>query len=393
MKKLIDLKTSRANKIEEMQAIVARMEKEYDADKNTADQTKWDGINVEIEAMDKEIKTLERQEELNKTVVKNKPVARKSEEETVVEKYNLFKAINKLRNGMPLDGVEAEMHQEAEKEYKEAGSSLNGLGIPSMVMKANVTTSNQSTQITTNTDDELSIIKTPALVEKLGVKRYTGLQGKLVLPYETGMTAGFIAEGSGTFPTFAIGNQALTLAARSIGGIQSFTNEYLSQTSAGLQKDMVQDFLDSIWRGVQKDMFAEIGDLSVTVNKALTGMSFNDYTTLEGTVEASDNAAYVATRAVMAAAKSTLKGGADTMIWDKNEANGYNAFGTNLVGDAGHMYYGDFRYAVIGQWSDAISLLIDPYSNKSSSRVDILASGLFDTGVRNPYGFAIATYS
>ena len=44
--------------------------------------------------------------------------------------WSLFKAINEVRNGGQLTGLEAEMHQEAETE---ARKGLQGIGIPTMM--------------------------------------------------------------------------------------------------------------------------------------------------------------------------------------------------------------------------------------------------------------------
>ena len=48
--------------------------------------------------------------------------------------YSLVRAIGLRANGKQLDGVEAEMQQEAEREAKDRGVSLEGVSLPSFMM-------------------------------------------------------------------------------------------------------------------------------------------------------------------------------------------------------------------------------------------------------------------
>ncbi len=389
MKKLTELRNKRASQIEEMQTIVARMENEKDENKKNSDQTKWNELNKSVESLDNEIKLIERQDELNKSIVSAK--SNENEEIKAAKRYDLFKAIREARNGK-LTGLELEMHQEAEKEYRNSNAGIDTLGIPSMIMRADVTTTNQSTHVG-NKVDGLSIIKTPSLIEKLGLTIYDNIQGgKLTLPYTDQVDANFIDAG-GSFAEYSIGNNALALAARSVGGYKSYSKDYLAQTSQSMQNAMLQDFNDSIWRAVQKDLFSEVGSLAEMAaysGTTLSGITQKLFVDMESEIEAMDNASYVMTRPVMGKAKSTPKGSGDLMIMENNEINGYNAYGTNLVSNAGHIYFGNWKYGVIGRFgSGAISLLIDPFSNKATDKIDIQASALYDTGIINPNGFSV----
>ena len=60
-----------------------------------------------------------------------------SDEQRVKKNYSFLRAANLVANNKNLDGLELEMHQEAEREFRQAGISASGnLYIPKMIVKS-----------------------------------------------------------------------------------------------------------------------------------------------------------------------------------------------------------------------------------------------------------------
>ncbi len=390
MKKITDLKNEKASLIEEMRTLLEQGKTQ-----------EWDDKNKRTLEIDAEIAMLERQEVLNRTL---KPSTEENKEEREVQKrYDLFKAIREASTGK-LSGLELEMFQEAEKEFRSAGLAVNenALVVPSVIYKRAITdiTVAANPSIVKSELGEMSIATPPVLLQRLGVTIYNGLVGKLVLPYNSAFVATFPGEGV-TVDGYNVTDGALTLEAKRVGGTASYTKELLSQTSQSVQNRVLQDFFDAIWRAVQKKLFVNIAA---------------DTKSIHASYEAADVEVFPALPVITDLFGAVIdNNAADVNMLTTNAIRGYmmsnvgvansgipmwqgNLMGGNILGVPGYvhsdataksMIIGNWKNAAVGQWA-GLELIVDPYSAKKTGKIEITANGLFDAGSANPQSFAVA---
>lgn len=415
MKTLKELRAERNDLIEKMAILVALGKDEKRA--LTEDENKaWGEHDVRIEAIDKEIKVLERQEVLNKQLLGNKP-PKKSPEQKIAKRYDFFKAIRENFRGQ-LSGVELELSQEGEKEMR-ANNVVpmpHAFVIPSSVIRcgtqaelmqkrAEIGTGDTTPPIKTGAVDMLSIVRTPIVIDTIGgagVTKYEGLTGNLKVPKMGQLVAAFVAEKSAT-ATSGADLISDTLAPRRCGSFDYFTSELLSQTAMSIQAQILREFVDAIWRAVQVDVFdavaagatvisgSEITDAPAALTHALI-------LSMESAIESGfPGMAYAMSNGQKALLKAlVLDSGSGKFAWnDDNEVNGFQAVATAalLATNGGYtntnfdVIFGNWRSAVVGSWG-GIEVITDPYTASEKGEVKIAANGLFDTGVANALSFS-----
>jgi len=203
MKKLNELIEQRTALIEKMETLVKLGTDENRSLTETENNT-WSDDNTKIETLDTEIKMLKRQEELNKTKVKIEKKTVETPEGKTIKRFNLFKAFKESLSGN-LSGVELEVTQEGQRSMTEAGKAPNPraviippsmikVGIPEQRAAAYVATGDGAPPIKYDYADTLSVVRTPILIDTLGVKKYEGLIGSFGIPSMAQLAASFVAE-------------------------------------------------------------------------------------------------------------------------------------------------------------------------------------------------------
>lgn len=407
-KKIFELKQTRAQKIEAMQGLYDSAESEK---RSLTDDEKgqFDGYESEIKELDAEISRLETLEKRNQqtALASETPDGLSETDKRDIKRFDLFKAIREMQEGN-LTGVEKELHEEAAKEFRDAGVNLTGFGLPSIAYKADqaekragLTVANNESELIEKEIDGLHIIKTPTVTGRLGVRVLTDLHGKLSGRYHGQTNASFVDEGD------EVGEPELnpdkwSIEPRRIGASKMFSKEYFAQRSKKVHEDFLQDFYDAIYRGVDKDFISTLVNTSALV---LSGYGIADTAAVPGLkefielemaleTESMTTLGYLTTRGMMGALKRTPKdSGSGIMVWEKGEVNGYKAIGSNLVpsslgtGEDQHaVIFGNWRDAIIGQWG-AMEIIVDPYAGKKKGEIEVTINGLFDSAIQNPDSF------
>lgn len=411
MKRITDLKTERATLIASMQEIVTRS---VDAEGNPvkdaegklverteADTKTWNEADKRVMVIDAEVKVLERQAALNLTIAGAAPV---KEIDKVTKRYDLVKAIREARTG-GVTGLEAEMHQEAERELAKTTGVVGNLFIPAMLIKraneATKTTELAAGHIPTQVGG-LDVVAASPLYRELGCTIYEGLSaGKLDIPFSKGHTAAAVAEESAAAQSVPTDTKG-TLTASRYQGWQTFTNEYLAESA--LMGQVIADMVESIDRGIGADMAV----LVVTANimsgfeaaTATAALTWNGVLDIIADVESSSfkREGFVASKALfyeLAAMPKVATYSAEMVISflegnNKGRIAGIGVDGTSFLPvhdtDSYDLAYGDFAKAYIGMWS-GVQLLVDPYTASDDGYTKITFSRMADVVV-NPYGFA-----
>ena len=202
MKSTTQLKEARGERIDALESIVSTAEGREMSDDEA---TRSEEIMSEVDDLDKQIL---RSEKLEKTL-KREAVAvapglstsSTDEMEGNRKGYDIGKAIREAGRGN-LSGLEAEMHQEAQREFREAGVSPSGtLQIPIALMEKRANTVSTSTNVVGESQQGVLAGLVPdSLLERAGANRITGVAGSVLLPSLPTNATGVVAEVT-TAPT------------------------------------------------------------------------------------------------------------------------------------------------------------------------------------------------
>lgn len=430
MKKSVELKQLRTQKIEAQQAIVNAAKSE-NRELTADDNTKIDNLQVEIEELHRSIERAEKFE-ANELLVASRNAAPVTPEVTdgeakekavIFSRANLVKALRTVNpaNGTKLDGAEKELHEigVAENRAAKVETPANSVAIPlSYLSRATQQTVTQDSgeygaALVQNQAPRIVQPLRPRLAfEDLGATFLTGLSGgnlPLVVASDFDMT--FLAEGAAITPQKKV-YAGPTLAPKRAGGATDITNQLLMQSSADVESlvrnGLVQGFLKLLHGacingagGVAPTGLLSYAGVNAAAANASTAATWAQIVELESLIE-EDNATdqtrgYLMHPKLKAALKLIKKdAGSGRFLLEGMEVNGYNYISTSLVpvlsvGDpAVNVYpliFGDFSQMVIGQWG-SVNVTINPYSADLSDSVRLVINTHADMQIANPAAFA-----
>lgn len=246
---------------------------------------------------------------------------------------------------------------------------------------------------------------TPALIlEQLGVKMQTNVQGEPLWPTVAGVEATIEGENAEVADStlefgklkaspkrvaisipvsrraFNQSNLALyDLVTKHIGrAVAKTLNKWFFNTvarvTAGTTGGAFNKVAPDVDFAAAKPTFAEIVELETTV--------------LDANVDATGVGAYIVSPSMAGILKSTpIEAGNTKMILENGEINGYPAKITNLV-PTGYVLFGFMDYAVISEFGVS-QLIIDPYTGAKKNQVNFILNGDFDQTILRPEAFSV----
>jgi HK97 family phage major capsid protein len=338
--------------------------------------------------------------------------------------YSFRKAIADFvnRNGN-LEGFEAEMHQEAQREAALSGKVIKGIGVPMMVLENARMTRASAGQNKTTANEGGNLVQEEPLVYidalrnrlvlvNLGARFITGLVGNLPLVNGGSFTATWGAEADAVSATkMSLPKKTMTPKRMAVCG--AYSVELLNQSSIGIEMLLRNELLKAHANGLESAAInsATSGPVGVLNTSGIGAVAGGDnglaptwahMVNLETEV-AIDNAdlgalAYLTNAKVRGKLKQTLKAsGVAGYVWDGNTINGYNAAVTNAVpsnlekGTSGTVcsaiIFGNWNDMIIGQWG-GYDMIVDPYSLKKVGDVEVVLNSFHDVALANAQSFA-----
>ena len=367
MKKINELKEEKSLKVQRMTGIVEKASNEKRS-KSEDEKSIFDTLKKEVATIDAEIADLEEVERLNK--------------ENATEKRS---EVNELNKGW------GERFRDFLQESVERGVSAKPFKIP-VEMRADPLISTTQTGIVNKEVGPINIMNSPGItfLQKLGATFYTGLNGNLTLNAQAEMNGGFVSEGADS-STASMAPESITLAARRVAHLQTFSRELLDQTNPAVFNTLLQGLIDGLGVSVCTDFFAQVNlDATGQISKmaAANGLVFGDVVNLEASLgsylSGLVSPSYVTTNGIRGYLKQKPKNTYQQNIWDDGEVNGYPAYGVPNVA-ANAMWFGDWSKCAVGQWG-SIDVILDPYTYAKSGKLAVTVTGLFDSGCANKRG-------
>lgn len=424
MKKSIELRQEKQGLVDQLETLTQKdtltKEEEARADQLIEDIT---AMNTSIERSEKMEKLL--QEKADQVARQRANDQRRSQEPETPEskaskQYSLLRAISLTSRGKQLDGIEAEMHQEAQKEIRDAGLTMEGnLQVPSMVFKRDLTAGTTTAgghTIATDLGDLIPILDPKLQTETLGATVLRGLTGDLKFPRgNADATATWEGENDAnaeTSPTF----DQITLSPNRVGAFTDLSKQLLVQSSIDVENYVRNRLNFAVRKAVDSAAIngsgsgnvpegilnvTGIGDVAGGTNGAVP--TWANIVGLETEVAVDDadmgRLAYLLTPGVRGLLKSTvLDAGSGQFIWGQGstELNGYTAAVSTQVpsaltkgtsNDCHAIVFGNWAELLIGQWA-GIDLVVDPYTSSKNALVTLVVNSWWDIAVKHPESFA-----
>ena len=382
------------------------------------DAAKREALAAEVESFTNELREAQVEEAAQRALLNQRTLS--PEEKKELKRFSLSKFIREAA-GKGLTGFEAEMNQEAEKEMREAGKSLSGFGIPTVLLGVrtfdnnNITTATEGAEFAAITEwSYIEALRNAMLGARLGVRYIPGMQGNARIVKGGGVTASWLAEEAAaskvkdSFSTVDMTPHRLQI----LGG---YTYDLLKQAALPVEQILWDELIrahaqaldDAIFNGSGSSgqplgILANTGIGSVAGGTNGAAISWANVVALESTVGAANGLfgrlAYVTNSKVAGAMKSTAKEtGYPSYIMEDGRANGFavevtNAIPSNLTkgsasGICSAMIFGNFEEVLVPQWG-GLDMIVDPYSSKAKGVVEVTAIAYHDVCVRRPACFA-----
>ncbi|MEL6834513.1 MAG: phage major capsid protein [Bacteroidota bacterium] len=437
MKRSDELRQWKADKMKEMRDLASAAEGRA---MTKEERGKFNDLKSEVEDINQELEAILMLEAEESRSAQQQAQQRQSrgvqaggedrEKEKIQRSYSILRAISLRTNGKPLDGLELEMQQEAQKEMRESNVSVEGnIQIPSMLSKTYRTRKVSEARdmtvgsaadggytVATDLGDLIPLLEPRLMAREMGATILSGLVGDLDLPRNTSDSSasweGEINEVSESNPGF----DKISLSPKRLAALTLISKKVMVQSSLSVENFVRRRMNFAVRRSVDLACYngsgtgneptgilntPGIGDVVGGTNGAIP--NWNNIVGLETEVAVDDadigRLGYVLTPGMRGVLKTQkLDAGSGRFIWPVNgkELNGYRTGVTtqvpsNLVkgssSDCHAIIFGNWEDLIIAQWA-GIDLTVDPFKYAEKGQVRLVVNSFWDLAVRHAQSFA-----
>jgi len=416
-----ELREKRAALLKDLEPLANKKAAEFtDADRNM-----WTEKHSQLVEVDNDLRIVLQQEEVLKSRALSEGKDLSNQDRRDIARYSFRKAILAGLAKTDLDGIEAEMHQEAIREAKAYGGIIRGIGVPYLLLsKRPMSRASTGQNITTAADGGYLVQEEPlmyfeALRNKLvlpgmGARLLTGLVGDLPLIEGGSFTASWLAEDAEDTAT-KVAFDEFVMQPKRLQCTGALSYQLLRQSTPDVERLIEDELVMAHAQGLQlaaingsgtaptpRGILNKVGIGSVVGGTNGLAPAWSHIVDLESEVMI-DNAdgpsmAYLTNAKVRGKLKQVEKAtNTAQFVWVGNEINGYPAVVTNTVpstldkgtstGVCSAIIFGDFSKLFIGQWGN-LDIIVDPYSLKKKAEVEVTVISYGDIGILQPEAFA-----
>lgn len=431
MKKSVELKQQRAQKIDAQKAILdaAKAENRSVADLNQTESDAFDAAQREIDELATKITRAE-QAEANELLVASRNVApvttdvndgEGNEKSKIYGRASILKAIRAVNpaNSQKLEGAEKELHEIGAEENRAAKveTPQNSIAIPlSYLSRATQQTVTQDggtyggALVQNQAPRMVEPLRPRLAFEDLGATFLTGLSGgNIPMVVGNDFAMAFLAEGAAITPAkkeYA----GPTLAPKRAGGAVDISNQLIMQSSVDVEGQVIGGLRNGFAQllhgacingagGVAPTGLLSYTGVNAAADVAAAAATWAKIVELQALIE-EDNATdqslgWLMHPKLKAALKQIKKdAGSGRFLLEADVLDGLRFISTSLVPvldaagtDVYPLIYGDFSQMTIGQWG-SLNVTINPYSQDLSDSVRLVLNTHADMQIANPKAFA-----
>jgi len=422
----LQIQERRGDVHEYLEAMNQKLKDEKRDDFTAEEQVDYDNATAEFRKLGERLKKVQADEQRIAEMAGSNFRKKSNEdpETREIKKYSLLRAIGLKAEGRSLDGLELEMHQEAEKEARASGQSITGIGVPNLYFEKRA---QSATGQTTNPLDQggmlvpvekegLIMALRPMLVTAgLGAKTIGGMVGNVDMVRGTSTTVAWETENGDANEAASITSK-VTLSPKRLAAFMPISKQLLIQTSGSVQTQLMNDLLAAIAQEVERVAINGGGSSEPSGILATTGIgdvpggvagaapTWAHISALESKIELANamrnGVAYLTNPKVKNKLRNTaLDAGSGLFVWRQGEKdlNGYPCGISNLVpstlekGASGAVcsaiIFGDFSQLEVYSWG-GLDITVDPYTLAGKNQIKLTVNSLWDVFVRQPAAFA-----
>ena len=440
MKKSEILKQTRASKVDALNALHSGAEKE-NRSLTTEEATKFDAIDAEIKALDAEITRAETAEKFNAEAAarKNKEIEKetktrkfsKKETDEIEDKFSLAKVVRSLSSGKSLDGIEAEMNQEADQTLSRSGQASEGFAIPSSVMaiKRNQYHASEKRAITATGITSISAPSGNEFIDAL--REYTPVLDMIGTGAAGGIKSGLVGNGI-PFPRLSAGAatwegetdpnadsgaaiDGVKLTSKRLAAKTLFSKQFLVQSDYNVESILTGDLFLATAEAVEKAIiagasggldptgvinFAGANPVAIGTNGGpITRAQILEMLQTQAEAKALKTGASWLTSArtwasLMGISKDTGSGRflLENDMMEGMQVNFSNYVPTDLTKGTGTalsaIILGYWRNLLVGQW-DVVDIIFDPLTLADNGNNKLIMNSFWDVQARQESAFTV----
>ena len=400
--KSIELKELRADVLAELEVIQKTAEAEENRDLTEDENTQVDALLAKADVFSTKIKRAEKLEsQLREAAKISGSDVQKVEPSKEARNWSLFKAINEVRNGGGLTGLEAEMHQEAEKENRGA---LSGVGIPSFMTEKRAIDQAVSAIAPSVTGVYADSLQENGVFSQVGVTDLGNMAADTVIPVAGGSTVAWSGEVT-TVSNSGADFGKVTLTPKRLSGVANLSNVILAQNGAAAEAAVMRDLARNVAVQMDAAMFGSTSVINapgaiaattgvLTFTEAAAADLASDMLEAIQTI-ANDHGLtgiekFVNSYELYSGIKSAAQVSSTSPLWLDGKIDGYDSFFSSapasVAGTSGDGMFGDFSRVYMASFGPT-NILIDPYTNAADNEVRIVLNQHYDFGVASGASF------
>ena len=318
--------------------------------------------------------------------------------------WSLFKAVNEIRNGGQLTGLEAEMHQEAQNE---ARKGLQGIGLPSFMTEKRAIDQANSAIAPTSVGAYIDSLQASGLYNRVGLNNLGTVAADTVLPVAGGSTVGWKSEVAAAADGGANFGK-VTLSPKRLTGYANLSNVILAQNGPAAEASVMRDMGRNMATQIDAAMFgsSNVTDAPTAIVQTTDTLTFTESTTAGGAGMVEDmltaiqtvanshgldgNLAFVNNWKMYSILKSGAQVASVYPAYVDDKLMGYDGYFSSAPASVGTTsadgLFGDFSRVYFATFGPS-SILVDPYSRATNNEVRLVMNNHVDFGVADGASF------
>lgn len=336
------------------------------------------------------------------------------------ERFSLRRAILNASRGAGQTDAELQVMERAAEQHRKSGcDDLAGqiyIPLESRGLFTAATEAATGVVIDEEKMEMLLPLEANLVLSKAGTRMMTGLKGNIYWPKFSGVEVHWEEENATAKDAGGAFSKGTVFAPRRLTANAKISKQLLVQDSVGVEGLIRQSIAQAMAQKLEqtafsKEKLSEAAPTGIFYDKALDcegAMSWANVVGLE-TKMATQNAlygnlAYIMRPELLGLAKTKVKdaSGAGGFVFDGSGngngiLNGYKAFASmNMATELGDgtdehgIVFGSWADYFIGQWG-ALDLVVDPYSGKNESILEVTITMWANMGMIRPESFAIGS--
>jgi len=385
------------------------------------DAAKREALAAEVESLTNELREAQVDEAAQRALLNQRQLS--PEEKKELKRFSLTKFLREAAAGN-LTGFEQEMNEEARKELAGSGRSLEGVGIPAILMGVNFADKRGSYNNATDSGygPEFKAITEWSYIEALknamvgvraGVRYIPGMQGNARIVKGGAASASWLTEESAASVT-RLGYSAVDMTPKRLQILAGYTMDLLKQSALPVEQLIWDELISAHAHSLDAAIFngsgssgqptgilsaANINSIAIDTNGG--PMTWALLVAMESKVGDANGLfgrlAYVTNSKVAGDLKTIAKANnTAAFLMEDGFANGFPVLVTNSIpsnltkgsasGICSAMIFGNFEEVLVPQWG-GLDFIVDPYTAKNKAVVEVTAIAYHDVCVRRPEAF------